>query len=282
MFVDCDRDTWCMSAQKLESAVKKCVKANELYPRAAIVSDLFGMPFECAEISRVCAEYGLLLIEDASSAMGSVCKGRKAGTLGDASVISFPSLVSSNIQGDSAVVLTDDVQLAKNIKLTVNGGEKVFGASTGAKETVRRGETSVMDDLTASLLHMNISETDKSAEKRRRNAELLKKAAEGTSVKFQIEKEGVQGAYPVFTLCAEDKESAERMVQAFRESGIESRAVYSKPLCRHAAFKELGCQISDVPVGSELSVCTFLLPCHEKLTDKEVEYIGEKIKTICV
>ena len=32
VFVDCDIDTWHMSAEKLEKAVKKCIKQNELYP----------------------------------------------------------------------------------------------------------------------------------------------------------------------------------------------------------------------------------------------------------
>ncbi len=282
VFVDCDRETWNMSADKLESAVKKCIKNNELYPRAVIVSDMFGLPFDCTEINSVCAEYGLLLIEEAAAALGAKWQDKSAGTLGDAAVISFRPPLSVSAFADAGAALTDDMQLAKNIKLIVEGGQKVFSSTTGAREAVRRADASAMDCFTAGLLIPQLGSAAEKAEKRRKIAEKLKKAAEGTAVKFQMEKDGVQSAYPAFALCAEDKGSAERMVQAFRESKIECEAVFSKPLCRHAAFKDLGCQTSDVPVGSNLSVCTFMLPCHEELTEEQTERICSAIKMICV
>ncbi len=280
VFVDCDRDTWNISASKLESAVKKCLKNNELYPRAVIACDMFGLPFDCQEISDVCARYGLLLIEDGSMAFGAEIKGKKTGTLGDSSVVEFRNPMIAGAY--AAAALTDDIRLAKNVSIALNGGRRISDNATGASEIIRMGNRTALNEFYAELMLINSLTKNEAAEKRRAAAEKYKEAAKGTAVTYQAEKDDVKGAYPVFALCAQDKESAERMVKEFCEAEIECKALFSKPLCRHSAFKDIGCQTSDVPVGSNLSVCTFMLPCHEKLTEKEINYICEKIKQICV
>ncbi len=282
VFVDCDSDTWCMSAAKLEGTVKKCIKSNELYPRAVIVSDVFGMPFDYSAINSVCIKYGLILIEDASAAFGAEWNEKKAGSLGDASVIGLARPFDIGVSGSVGAALANDDRAAANIRIAVEGGQKVFSGTTGASEAVCRGEASVIDELTAGLIALKLADMEKNIAKRRQTAERLKTAAEGTAVKYQKAENGVYGAYPVFPLCAEDKESAERMIKGFRELETECEAVFSKPLCRHAAFKSLGASASDLPVGSSLSVGSFVLPCHEELTEKQIEHICEAIKRICV
>ncbi len=271
VFVDCDRNTWLMSGEKLERAAEKCLAKNELYPRAVIVSNTFGMRFDARKISSVCAKYGLLLIEVSPV----LCT--DTGIQGDAAAVSLENIVGS----DAGVVFVKDSQQARALRIIVGGGEKTVDSATGAEEAVRRGSRSELDDVRAGLLISHLEEIDEKTARRRANAEKLKAAARGTSVKSQSG-DDARGSYPVYPLCAEDKDSAESIVKAFREEGIGCRMIYSKPLCRNNAFKELGCQASDVPVGSELSVCTFILPCHEELTDEQVRCICEKIKMICV
>lgn len=282
ILVDCDRETWCMSPEKLEAAVKKCIKNNELYPRAVIVNDTFGMPFDADRINDVCARYGLLLVEDATGAMGGEYKGRKTCSLGDAAVTSFqpPMNIEKSDRGGAA--LTDNSQLAKTLKITAAGGMKVFSNATGAKEMVRRGSVSTMSEFAAAALSVRLKNLDERISRRRRNTEKLKKATEGTKLRFQKENEGVAGSCPVFAVCAPDKESMEQMVGFFKSDGIECEAIYSKPMCRNAALKDFGYLVSDLPVGSDISVCSFMLPCHEELTDEQVDFVCKAIKKYCI
>lgn len=274
VFVDCDRETWLMSPEKLENAVKKCIKQNELYPRAVIVSDMFGLPFDAVAFGNVCAKYGLLLIEDVSCSLGAQWNGKKAGTLGDAAFAGFTS--------GGGAMLTNDRQLAKRFNVTADGGIRTFANTTGAREAACRGTASVMDTFSAIGLIDTLPKLDETVEKRRKTAEKLRSAVSGTAVTCQKEKDGILGAYPVFAVKAADKDSADRMVKAFREEGIECNAMFSRPLCRQEAFKELGVNISDMPAGSELSVCTFLLPCHEELTEEQIKHLCDTIKKICI
>lgn len=282
VFVDCHRETWTMNPEKLENAVKKCMKNNELYPRAVIVSDTFGFPFDAEGIKSVCTRYGLLLVEDATAALGAELGKRKAGTLGDAAVISFKPPYGISALCDGGAVLTYDSKLAKNLRLTVNGGMKISDRDTQAIETVRRATGTPMDEVTAQLITPQLESLEGMMTLRNLAAERFTKAATNTAVKCRKINKGERGAYPVFPMCAKDQESATEMVKAFREAGIDCRAVFEKPLCRQGAFKELGVPSSEMPVGSNLSVNAFVLPCHENLTQEQIEYICQSIKKICI
>ena len=63
------------------------------------------------------------------------------------------------------------------------------------------------------------------------------------------------------------------------EAGIACNVHY-KPLPMHTAYKELGFDIKDYPNAYAYYVNEITLPLHTKLTDEEVEYVGETYKTI--
>jgi len=49
----------------------------------------FGHPVRLEEISAICDEYGLMLIEDAAESLGSTYKGKHTGIWGRAGILSF-------------------------------------------------------------------------------------------------------------------------------------------------------------------------------------------------
>lgn len=281
VLVDCDDDTWNMSAEKLRKEVKKCIEKDTLYPRAVIVSDILGIPFDADAISEVCDEFGLLLAEDAFFSLGATYKGRMAGSLGDVAVTSFEPPFFPGAFGRSGAILTNETQLAKVVRLICNGGSKVFSTSTGVKETVRFGEYSFLDEFTASLLFEGFKGRIERLRKRQHNASKICKAVEGSSVRIQKSPENTFGSYPFMTLRAQNKDEMSRMVGELKKAGIESSGFYSKPLCRHSALKYLNYFENDLPVSSDLSVTLFAVPCHEKITEEELDYICSTLKIVC-
>lgn len=95
VFIDSDYETWNMSPAALLAGLKKYEKMGRL-PKAVIVVHLYGLMANMDEITRICRQYGVALIEDAAEALGSTYTGactdgqpKYAGTFGDYGIFSF-------------------------------------------------------------------------------------------------------------------------------------------------------------------------------------------------
>jgi pyridoxal phosphate-dependent aminotransferase EpsN len=88
VFVDSDRATWNLNSDVLSRALRERAAANRL-PKALVVVHLYGQSADMDPIRDACAAYGVVVIEDAAEAVGTLYKGRPAGTLGDIGVYSF-------------------------------------------------------------------------------------------------------------------------------------------------------------------------------------------------
>lgn len=82
IFADIDEKSWCLSIEHLEKQITKKTKA-------IIVVDLYGNMPDWDSLNQLANKYGITIIEDAAEALGSVYKGKKAGSLGDIGVFSF-------------------------------------------------------------------------------------------------------------------------------------------------------------------------------------------------
>ena len=124
VFIDVDKDTLGMSPAFLRNfleshAVKKegavFNKSNGKRIKACLPMHTFGLPCRIQEISDVCHEWGIPLVEDAAESLGSFCGKRHTGTIGLLGAISFNGnkIITT---GGGGMLLTDDDQLAKRAK----------------------------------------------------------------------------------------------------------------------------------------------------------------------
>jgi pyridoxal phosphate-dependent aminotransferase EpsN len=88
VFLDSDRATWNLDPDVLSRALRERAAANRL-PKALVVVHIYGQSADMDPILQACAEYGVAVIEDAAEAVGTLYKGKPAGTLGAAGVYSF-------------------------------------------------------------------------------------------------------------------------------------------------------------------------------------------------
>jgi dTDP-4-amino-4,6-dideoxygalactose transaminase len=88
VFIDSDAATWNLDPQLLGEELQACRKKGKI-PRALIVVDLYGQCADYDPILKVCAEYGVPVIQDAAEALGATYKGKSAGSFGDMGVFSF-------------------------------------------------------------------------------------------------------------------------------------------------------------------------------------------------
>ncbi|HTL06619.1 MAG TPA: DegT/DnrJ/EryC1/StrS family aminotransferase [Chitinophagaceae bacterium] len=103
VFVDSEADTWNMCPDMLAVAIKDRI-AHGKKPKAIIVVHLYGMPAKMDEILALAAYYDIPVIEDAAEALGSVYKGRPAGSMGDIGIFSFNGNKIITTSGGGALV----------------------------------------------------------------------------------------------------------------------------------------------------------------------------------
>lgn len=88
VFIDSEPETWNMSPQALERALKDAKDADDL-PKAVIIVNLYGQPAKMDELVTICNHYQVPIIEDAAESLGSTYKGKASGTFGDFGIYSF-------------------------------------------------------------------------------------------------------------------------------------------------------------------------------------------------
>jgi dTDP-4-amino-4,6-dideoxygalactose transaminase len=103
VFVDSEQETWNMSPELLETAIKDRLKQGKK-PRAIIPVHLYGMPAKMEELMEVARRYEIPVLEDAAEALGSSIDGRKCGSFGDIGVLSFNGNKIITTSGGGALV----------------------------------------------------------------------------------------------------------------------------------------------------------------------------------
>ncbi|MBS1774590.1 MAG: aminotransferase class I/II-fold pyridoxal phosphate-dependent enzyme [Bacteroidetes bacterium] len=103
VFVDSEADTWNMSPQLLEAAIKDRIAKGKT-PKAIIPVHLYGIPARMKEIQAIADKYDIPVIEDAAEALGSSIDGKMCGTFGAINVLSFNGNKIITTSGGGALV----------------------------------------------------------------------------------------------------------------------------------------------------------------------------------
>lgn len=88
VFFDLSSDSWTFCPDLLDEALAEANRKGTL-PKAIVPTDLYGQSVDIDRFEAACQRYGVKLILDSAESAGASYKGRKAGTGGDAAILSF-------------------------------------------------------------------------------------------------------------------------------------------------------------------------------------------------
>jgi dTDP-4-amino-4,6-dideoxygalactose transaminase len=103
VLIDSEEETWNMSPELLEEAIKDRLSKGKK-PKAIILVHLYGMPAKMDEIMSIANNYEIPVIEDAAEALGSKYSGRSLGTIGDIGILSFNGNKIITTSGGGALI----------------------------------------------------------------------------------------------------------------------------------------------------------------------------------
>jgi len=123
-FIDSDLRTLGVDPEKLDAYLDEVAEQRngEVVNRrtgrplrAVIAMHAFGHPMDLDALAEVCDRHGVVLVEDAAEALGSLYKGKHVGRWGRLSTLSFNGNKTITTGGGGAI-LTDDTGLADRAK----------------------------------------------------------------------------------------------------------------------------------------------------------------------
>ncbi len=171
VFADIDPVYFCLSPKSVEAKISPRTKA-------IIVVDIFGHPYAVEEINALAEKHNLRVIEDAAQAPGAMFGGQFAGRLGDVGVFSLNYHKHIHC-GEGGMVVTDDDELADNLRLIRNHAEAVVGPKQHSTLVNMVGFNFRMTEMAAAVARCQLRKLPSLLEARIRNALYLSDGLRG-------------------------------------------------------------------------------------------------------
>ncbi|MBD5166126.1 UDP-N-acetylbacillosamine transaminase [Helicobacter sp.] len=232
IFIDSDLESWNLNPKLLICAIESSPKK----PKALIVTHLYGQCAKIAEIAEICAQYKILLIEDAAESLGAFYAGKHSGSFGEYGVLSFNGNKIITTSGGGLLLGQDKEKI-----------EKARYYSTQARENLPfyehldYGYNYRLSNICAAIGVGQLEQIEAKVAKRREifawYCEALKDEVESQSIEFMPEIPNSRGNRWLTTLRFLEPANPLTLVDLLAKEGIESRPLW-KPMHLQPLFKD--------------------------------------------
>jgi dTDP-4-amino-4,6-dideoxygalactose transaminase len=262
--VEPDERTYNIDPSKIEAAITSRT-------RAIIPVHLYGQPADMDAINAIAAKHGLKVIEDAAQAHGSVYKGRRAGTLGDAAAFSFYPGKNLGALGDGGAITTEDPALADAVRVQRNYGSRI------KYHNEVLGSNSRLDELQAALLRVKLPALDKGNEQRAKISEFyLQQLADCPSILLPSV---LEGTVPVWHLFVIRYAQRDLLAKNLAEAGIGTVIHYPVPPHKQPCYSNLGYIDGSFPIAEAIHREVLSLPIGPTMTLEEAAKVVDTIRS---
>jgi dTDP-4-amino-4,6-dideoxygalactose transaminase len=270
VFVDSEKDTWNMSPEYLEQAIRDRLKKGKK-PKAIIPVHLYGMPAKMDEILAIADRYEIPVLEDAAEALGSMYKGVHCGTFGELAALSFNGNKIITTSGGGALVS----QKAEHIR-------QARFLATQARDVAPHYQHSQigynyrMSNIVAGIGRGQMQVLPERIEQRRKNNQYYRQHLAGIEgITFQTEPSpDFYSNYWLTSIIIDPEKTGgitrEDIRLALEKENIESRPLW-KPMHLQPVFKDYpyyGDKVSETLFDNGLC-----LPSGSILTEKDLERV---------
>ena len=274
VFIDVDKETFNISPDSLEQAIKRTLAQGKTVPKAVIAVDLFGLPADYGRIRAITDKYGLKLLEDGAQGFGGRLNGKRACSFGDISTTSFFPAKPLGCYGDGGAVFTDDDAAAALIRSI-----RIHGKGECKYDNVRIGMNSRLDTIQAAVLQVKLAAFEKYELQ-----DVNDVAAEYTRqlkdvVRTPVVPESFYSSWAQYTIQMNDKTERDGLQNYLKEQKIPSMIYYQKPMHRQGAFA--GMEFDDRDFQNTIALCerVLSLPLHPYMKQEDIKQISDAIKS---
>ena len=268
IFVDVDKDTFCIDASQIEAAITPSTKA-------IVPVHLYGQSANMEEIMKIAEKHKLFVVEDNAQAIGGdyhlPTGDVKTGAIGHIGCTSFFPSKNLGCYGDGGAIFTNDDELAAEMRMIVNHGQSKRYYHD------RVGVNSRLDSIQAAVLRIKLRELNTYIDARRKVADYYDNFfSQFPGVKSPVRGKESRHVFHQYTLTLEgiDREGLNAFLA---EKGIPSMIYYPVPAHKQEMFASFGSASSHLPVTDWLSERVLSLPIHTEMDNDQLEYICSNI-----
>ena len=271
VFVDIDADTYNICPESLEKAIQYVLSETDLNPKVIVAVDLFGQPADFQQLRLIADKYHLLILEDGAQGFGGSIGERKACSFGDIATTSFFPAKPLGCYGDGGAIFTDNDEWADLLR-----SYRVHGKGKDKYDNVRIGMNSRLDTLQAAILLEKLKFFDEEVERCNKVAKAYNSQL-SQFVKIPIIKTGFTSSWAQYTICLQNSEKREHIMQVLRENDIPSAVYYKKPMHLQEAFALNSFMKLEYNVTESICSRCLSLPMHPYMNDDDIRFIIEKM-----
>ena len=262
IFVDNHAETYNLDLDLFEEKITPSTKV-------IIPIHLYGNPVDMKRLMRIAASYReIRVLEDCAQAHGASVGGIKVGSYGQAAIFSFYPTKNLGALGDAGAIVTNDHSLVEHCRAIANYGQ--------FKKYVYPilGRNSRMDTWQAKVLSLKLPYLDAGNLRRKQIANYYNNAWKNLPI--QLPKADKNAVWHLFVIQVDNRD---QIKEELIKKGIQAEIHYPIPVCRQPLFQKFRHPVG-YPNAEQQASRVLSIPIYPELTDDEIEYIVDTVKTV--
>ncbi|MBR2247624.1 MAG: DegT/DnrJ/EryC1/StrS family aminotransferase [Bacilli bacterium] len=252
--------------------LKESLDTYKFKPEAIAIVHWGGNPCDIEEISKICKEHDIKLIEDGAHSLGIRYNNKPFGYYSDFAIHSFQA-IKHITAGDGGCLICKSKEDYERAKLL-----RWYGIDRMVREGIdlrceldiaEAGYKFHMNDIAATIGNENFKHLDEILNKHRENAKYYNEAFNG-KIKFAPENPNGKSSYWLYTIHVNNRDE---LMQKLKEEGIMSSKVHSRN-DTHTAFSEFKRDLPGVESFNKTHLC---IPVGWWVTEEDREFIAKKV-----
>lgn len=240
--------------------------------RAVMPVHLYGQAVHMPPVMEIASKYGLAVIEDCAQSHGAHFGDTMTGRFGDIGCYSFYPTKNLGAFGDAGAIVTDDADLAEEIRKLRNYGSKV------KYHNELCGVNSRLDELQAALLRVKLKHLPELTVERQAIAEKYIAGIQNDRIILPQTRPGAEHVYHQFVVRTAERD---RLQPYLREHGIDTVIHYPIPPHLAECYRSLGHARGDFPAAEQYADEVLSLPMFNGMRDDEIAYVIDTLNRFC-
>lgn len=263
VFVDVEKDTWCLDPKAMAKAITPKTKA-------VIPAHMYGHPADMMEINALAKKHNIYVVEDAAPGIGSKIDGRPAGSFGDMAAFSFQG-AKPLVMGEGGAVVSNNKELYERAYYywdhCRDKNKVLYNTGIGYKYK--------LSNVQAALGLAQVERADQIVQKRR---DIFfwyqEKLGNIKGLSMNVERKGYYNNYYVPTIIMDDDfgVTPEQVMREMDQHGVRNRPFF-RAMSKFPMFKPV-----QTPVADHLAERGINLPCASILTKEDVDFASKIVR----